>query len=80
MNTYRKDAIIAGVLWIIGTAAGVLTFPFLGIVDNCIATLLYIICYYSLYIKLKLKPSITPHLFYLQIQTQALKFANQNIE
>ena len=34
MNTYRKNAIIAGVLWIIGTAAGVLTFPFLGIVDK----------------------------------------------
>lgn len=34
MNSYRKNAIIAGILWIIGTAAGVLTFPFLGVVDK----------------------------------------------
>jgi hypothetical protein len=34
MNTYRKNAIIAGVLWIIGTAAGLLCFPFLGIIDK----------------------------------------------
>jgi hypothetical protein len=34
MNTYRKNAIIAGALWIIGTVAGVLSLPFLGIVDK----------------------------------------------
>ena len=34
MNTYRKSAIIAGALWIIGTVAGILSFPFLGIVDK----------------------------------------------
>jgi hypothetical protein len=34
MNTYRKNAMIAGVLWIIGTAAGLLCFPFLGIIDK----------------------------------------------
>jgi len=34
MNLYRKNAIIAGALWIIGTVAGVLSFPFLGIVDK----------------------------------------------
>jgi hypothetical protein len=34
MNTHRKNAMIAGVLWIIGTAAGLLCFPFLGIIDK----------------------------------------------
>jgi hypothetical protein len=34
LNNFRKNAITAGVLWIIGTVAGVLTLPFLGIVDK----------------------------------------------
>ena len=34
MNTYRKNATTAGALWIIGTVAGVLSLPFLGIVDK----------------------------------------------
>ncbi len=34
MSTYRKNAIIAGALWIIGTVAGVLSLPFLGIIDK----------------------------------------------
>ncbi len=34
MNNFRKNAIIAGALWIIGTVAGVISLPFLGIVDK----------------------------------------------
>ena len=34
MNTYRNNAMIAGILWIIGTVAGVISLPFLGIVDK----------------------------------------------
>jgi hypothetical protein len=34
MNSYRKTAIIVGVLFIIGTVAGVLTLPFAGSLDD----------------------------------------------
>jgi hypothetical protein len=34
MDSYRKNAMIAGGLWIVGTVAGILSFPFLGIVDK----------------------------------------------
>jgi hypothetical protein len=34
MNNYRKNAICAGLLWIIGTAAFIMSFPFLKIVGK----------------------------------------------